>query len=186
MAACCIKAKARLCGQFGSKSGHGHCQVHGVWVVLFARSCSMCHWPEKGARHLRRRYQTKWARYEIRSRSQMQAAAVYQHSQSAIHKLACEACQKPKLPLTELLQATHEDDLLLKGSVPQPADWLSAWRAVRSPISFSKAEAHSQTAFYAAGASERGIGRRCPTSNSGRANHEAKPFFYTFLSQPIR
>ena len=139
----------------------------GPWGVGCALCAQLHHRmslaPEKAVRHARRKFQTKWSRYEVRAVSQMAASAVAQHANTSIHKMACEAMRKPDLPMCQLLQASHSDDQLLAGSVPQVGDWLAAWRAVRSPVSFSKAEAHAHTAFYATGGpagAVRGIERR--------------------------
>ena len=101
---------------------------------------------EKAARHIRRRFATKWSRYEIRG--VLQASDIKQHKDTKIHKMAESALSRPSLPLTALLQANEDDDALLAGAVPQPEDWLRCWRSAVSPVSFRKAAEHERTNFY--------------------------------------
>ena len=42
----------------------------------------------------------------------------------------------------------HEDAELFRGGVPQVADWISAWRACRTPVSFAAAEKFGITADF--------------------------------------
>ena len=46
------------------------------------------------------------------------------------------------------LQATLSDDRLLAGSVPQPPDWLRAWRAARTPQSWQAAQDSMRTEHF--------------------------------------
>lgn len=92
-----------------------------------------------------RRYNTKWARYEINTLASMQAAAVWKHSSQAIHKRSISFFMAPSNePLTSWL-APEGDERLLAGCVPQPADWLRCWRYTVSPTSFAKASKLSAT-----------------------------------------
>ena len=69
----------------------------------------------------------------------LQASHIQQHAVLTGHKVAERAFFKPDEPVSLTLQATAEDDRLLHGAVPQPADWLRAWKAVRNPRSWSAA-----------------------------------------------
>ena len=80
-----------------------------------------------------RRLAGKWARFEIRTAS-LHSEHLRKHVASAAHRLAILAFQRPESPPVLLLQATHSDEVLLQGAVPQPADWLRTWRAVMCPI----------------------------------------------------
>lgn len=94
-----------------------------------------------------KRLGTAWARYEVRP-STLQASHVSQHERYDVHKIAVEAFLRPDVPVRIALQATQEDDRLLCGAVPQPADWLRAWRAVRSPKSWQAAAAEAETEHF--------------------------------------
>ena len=64
--------------------------------------------------------------------------------------MAMEIHLCPEIPLHELLQEcyTADDQDLLKGSVPQPVDWLRAWRHLKEGVSFrSSARLHSTENF---------------------------------------
>lgn len=78
----------------------------------------------------------------------LQASHIEQHRHWDVHKLAEQSFLCPDAPVRIALQATLEDDRLLAGAVPQPADWLRAWRAVRSPQSWQAAAAEAATAHY--------------------------------------
>ena len=131
------------------------CNMPGPWAL----GCAVCNaWSKKleghprstALRRLSQRVSTKWARYEVSKLSQMQASAVQLHAKSQIHLAAVKAFESPDLPLQALLPRSKSDADLLKGAVPQPADWLGAFRAAQSPVSFLKAEKQCQTAAYAA------------------------------------
>lgn len=117
---------------------------------------------ENSARHLRRRFSTKWARFEITALSQMQSCSFAQHAATSVHKLAVKSLREPDLPLVALLPECEDDTSLLRGCVPQPEDFLKAWRCVKSPVSFSKASMQSHTDFFITGhqRAEGGIERR--------------------------
>ncbi|CAE7796563.1 unnamed protein product [Symbiodinium sp. CCMP2456] len=154
-------------GSFISKQGVDGRSVKVVWLQQkpsgmpgpWAIGCAVCNaWSKKLEGHprstvlrrLSQRVSTKWARYEINKVSQMQASAVQLHAQSQIHIGAVKAFESPDLPLQALLPRSKADADLLKGAVPQPGDWLGAFRAAQSPVSFLKAEKQCQTAAYAA------------------------------------
>ena len=65
---------------------------------------------------------TKFARYEA-CHASMAASHARDHAQSKIHKLAVAAHLQPDRPARILRQTTGDDERLLAGSVPQPADW---------------------------------------------------------------
>ena len=90
---------------------------------------------------------TAWARFEIRPRS-LQAQLIRQHVWGDLHKRAVRAWFRPDQPLLLDLQASQVDDELLRGAVPQPADWLRAWRASRTPQSWQAAAAGHETEHY--------------------------------------
>ena len=52
--------------------------------------------------------------------------------------MAMEIYLLPEVPVHELLQEcyTADDQALLNGSVPQPVDWLRAWRHLKEGVSF--------------------------------------------------
>ena len=56
---------------------------------------------------------------------------------------------------TELAQ-TAADDELFRGGVPQPEDWLRAWRACQTPTSFHAAQEHGVTENFIHGTRRRG------------------------------
>ena len=86
------------------------------------------------------RYRTKWCRYEMRSNT-IQASQIRQHATTEVHRIAVEAYINPDKPAEALLQRVSAGDAaLLSGAVPQPEDWLRAWRVARTPQSFATAE----------------------------------------------
>ncbi len=94
-----------------------------------------------------KRTATAWARYEVRPLT-LQASHLAQHVRSDVHKMAVESFFRPEEPTRIALQLTSSDDRLLAGAAPQPADWLRAFRAVRSPSSWRSAAAISQTEHF--------------------------------------
>ena len=70
----------------------------------------------------------------------LQAEHIRTHAHSLGHKFAEASFFKPDEPVCIALQATVEDDRLLSGNVPQPQDWLRAWRMSRDPRSWQAAE----------------------------------------------
>ena len=102
-----------------------------------------------GIRHQRRRWSTKWARFEVRSLSMMQSSSVELHSHTQIHMLAVKCMNLPDVPLCKLVAPAPDDDRLLAGAVPQLQDWLKAWRTARSPEALLKSEMRSRTDSFA-------------------------------------
>jgi len=67
----------------------------------------------------------------------MQASCIKQHSGTTVHKTSVRSYLAPDQPVVEFLQQQPGDEGLLAGNVPQPEDWLRAWRACRTPSSFN-------------------------------------------------
>ena len=65
---------------------------------------------------------------------------VEERSLAHIVKFAMASYFRPDEPVVIGLQATEEDDMLLRGHVPQPEDWLRAWRITQDPRSWNAAE----------------------------------------------
>jgi hypothetical protein len=88
---------------------------------------------------------SKWARFEIRALSQMHVRGVRQHGETLQHRRAARAHFLPADAATETLELSVTDEDLFRGGVPQPADWLRAWRSCRSTMSFRAGGAHGTT-----------------------------------------
>ncbi len=95
-------------------------------------------------------WSTKWARFEIRALSQMQACAFLHHSQSEVHKTAMKAHLCPTRPVDTWLDESAESGALFRGAVPQVQHWLLAWRCLRNPTSWSASAAIQGTAAFVA------------------------------------
>ena len=115
---------------------------------LWGLGCSVCaHAANKlsqetglRARGCLARVASKWARFEIRPAS-LQASHLVQHAGWQSHKLALEIYLAVDTPVREVIMdaAVLSEQDLLKGSVPQPADWLRAWRYMKEGTSFREA-----------------------------------------------
>ena len=81
----------------------------------------------------------------------MQYSCLLQHMASTVHRTAVQSFLAPDKPVSACLPYNLEQQALWKGNVPQPDDWLRAWRACRTPSSFLAALAFFQTEDYAAG-----------------------------------
>jgi len=92
---------------------------------------------------------TKFARYEV-CHVHMGASHVRDHALSDTHRLAMAAHLAPDQPVRMLLQSDMDDDRLLSGAVPQPADWLRAWRVCMNPVSWTQAAQQAETEHYIA------------------------------------
>ena len=77
--------------------------------------------------------------FSVRHQS-LQCENIRAHSTSVAHKFAVQSWFKPDEPVAISLQASVADDMLLSGHVPQPQDWLRAWRLARDPRSWQAAE----------------------------------------------
>ena len=78
----------------------------------------------------------------------LQAENIRYHANSLAHKFAEASWFRPDEPVCIALQATLEDDRLLSGNVPQPQDWLRAWRIARDPRSWQAAERDDVTSNF--------------------------------------
>ena len=78
----------------------------------------------------------------------LQAEHVRSHEKSLGHKFAEASWFRPDEPVCIALQATVEDDRLLSGNVPQPEDWLRAWRISQDPRSWRAAEHDDVTSNF--------------------------------------
>ena len=83
----------------------------------------------------------------MRHRS-LQAENIRFHEKSLGHKFAEASWFRPDEPVCITLQATLDDDRLLSGNVPQPQDWLRAWRMSRCPRSWQAAEHDDVTSNF--------------------------------------
>lgn len=84
-------------------------------------------------------------------RKVMQPSSLRQHALCTVHRVAAEAFLSPDKPVSQCLPYSLEDQSLFKGNVPQPLDWLRAWRACRTPSSFQAALKYFGTEDFAAG-----------------------------------
>lgn len=107
----------------------------------------------------RRRLGTSWARYEVRPWT-LQAESLAQHVHTDAHKIAVAAFLKPDAPVRIILQGSIEDDQLLAGAVPQPSDWLRAWRAARSREAWKAAAETARTEDFIVGIRDCGVQAR--------------------------
>ena len=92
---------------------------------------------------------TIWARCEARP-LHLQSEHLRQHQLSDAHKIAVANFIRPDAPLQISLQETFEDDQLLALAVPQPADWLRAWRVTQDPSSWESAGNAASTEHFIA------------------------------------
>ena len=119
----------------------------------FAMGCSVCaslvaRLRESGAPcGDRRRYSTKWGRFEISSVKSMQAESIKLHSASDVHRIAMRCFLSPDAPVVRSLPEP-DDDALLRGHVPQPEHWVRVWSCVRSPTSYKAAEQRQATESF--------------------------------------
>ena len=95
------------------------------------------------------RIATKWASFEVRPAS-LQASHLAQHAGWQSHKLALDIFLAVDTPVREVIAdaALLSEQELLKGSVPQPADWLRAWRYMKEGASFRRASRFCTTEEY--------------------------------------
>jgi len=105
------------------------------------------------------RLATNWARYDARPMA-LQAEHLKQHACSDVHKLAEKMFLQPAAPIVLSLQAQEADDRLLSGAVPQPADWVRAWRAIREGVSWATAEKLCESEHWIAAVRNRPVLRR--------------------------
>ena len=141
----------------------------------WALGCCFCaHWlprlagaaAESRGGHGEARPHTKWARYEVTPKD-LQSEHVRQHATFCqAHKVATAAYFKPdEAPLLSLSGAP-EDDQLLRGAVPQPGHWVSAWRKVITPASWAHMSTTSGTDAYLAQGRAAGVHYRALQSEA--------------------
>ena len=65
----------------------------------------------------------------------MQACCVHAHSKTFVHQVAMKVFLAPDTPISQCLPYSIQHQNLFSGNVPQPADWLRAWRACRTASS---------------------------------------------------
>ncbi|CAJ1351267.1 unnamed protein product, partial [Effrenium voratum] len=91
----------------------------------------------------------------------MQACCMKQHAAGTVHKVAQEVFLSPDRPIADCLPYSLSDQALWSGNVPQPKDWLRAWRCTLTPSSFCAAAKFYQTDDYADGRKCSVARRRC-------------------------
>ena len=97
------------------------------------------------------RISCKWGRFEVRGQDALQACNIKQHCRSTVHRTAERCFRCPDAPVVEFLQQQPGDEDLLRGNVPQPEDWLRAWRCCKTTSSFSAAQEQGTTEHYISG-----------------------------------
>ena len=108
----------------------------------------------------------------------MQARCLTQHAESTVHRVAQEVFLAPDKPISQCLPYSVADQSLFKGNVPQPQDWLRAWRACQTPSSFQSAMTFFGTDDYIDGES-RGLRKHGCSSLQGE-------FHLFFLNCPAK
>ncbi|CAE7399260.1 ngoBIM [Symbiodinium sp. CCMP2592] len=81
----------------------------------------------------------------------MQACCIHAHSKTFVHQVATKVYLAPDTPISQCLPYSIKHQHLFSGNVPQPADWLRAWRACRTASSFKGAVKFYSTEDFAAG-----------------------------------
>ena len=85
----------------------------------------------------------------------MQACCLRQHASCTVHRVAVGLYLAPEKPISMCMPYSNDDQNLFKGNVPQPADWLRAWRACRAPSSFQAAVQFFGTEDFVTGRQQR-------------------------------
>ena len=62
-----------------------------------------------------------------------------EHELSETHKLAVATHLEPDKLVRILLQSSLDDEQLVYGAVPHPADWLRVWLVCMDPLSWAQA-----------------------------------------------
>ena len=100
-------------------------------------------WAAQSSRCSRRVF-TKWAKFSITSARSMQSSAIRKHAESSLHQAAFRMHFMPGH--LETIPVNKDADLaLLRGSVPQPSDWLQALAAAKHSLSSRTAMSLSLT-----------------------------------------
>ncbi|CAE7431728.1 Cdkl4 [Symbiodinium sp. CCMP2592] len=81
----------------------------------------------------------------------MQACCIHAHSKTFVHQVATKVYLAPDTPISQCLPYSIKHQHLFSRNVPQPADWLRAWRACRTASSFKGAVKLYSTEDFAAG-----------------------------------
>jgi len=91
-----------------------------------------------------------WSCFEVRALSQIACRGVRQHADTFTHQLATRAyfAQQPAVIVSGPAGLVFEDAKLFRGGVPQVSDWITAWRACQTPVSFSAASKFGITADF--------------------------------------
>ena len=92
-----------------------------------------------------------WARFEINNAAQIANRGVRQHAETMQHRKAVKLFFCPEVVSVLESSVAASDGKLFRGGVPQPDDWLRAWRACRTPQSFRASEAHATTDTFIRG-----------------------------------
>lgn len=82
---------------------------------------------------------TKWGCFEVRSVKALQCCNIIQHARHAVHRRAQHVYFQPDNAKSLNGDVNLDDINLLRGNVPQPEDWLRAWRACKTQVSFNAA-----------------------------------------------
>ena len=108
---------------------------------------------------------SKWALYEALPKD-LHSEHVRNHANTEEHKLSVAAYFRPDVPIALASPASSADDELLKGAVPQPADWVRAWSRVSTPTSWAALSKASATDAFLAQGRATGVGHRALQSQA--------------------
>ena len=84
-------------------------------------------------------------------RKAMQACCIRQHENNFVHKVAMQVYLSPDRPVSQCLPHSIKNQALFNDNVPQPSDWLRAWRACQTASSFVSAAQFFSTDDFIAG-----------------------------------
>ena len=107
---------------------------------------------------------TAWARFEIKNVDQIASRGVRQHSETMQHRKAVKLFFCPDVISVLESSLSASDAELFRGAVPQPEDWLRAWRACRTPQSFRAAQSHGMTETFIRGSRVLGTSNKAVAS----------------------
>lgn len=93
-----------------------------------------------------------WSKFEVRGIGAIGLRGIRQHATTECHRQAARLFFAPPEAKVIAGDVLPEDRALFRGGVPQTADYLQAWRACRSPVSFNNAEALGVTTNFIHGA----------------------------------
>jgi len=92
----------------------------------------------RGSPLARRRFSTKWGRFEVSGVACMQAECIKQHAASALHKTAMRCFLAPDAPIVFAVP-DDDDEELTRGRTPQLEHWVRVWAMVKNPTSYHAA-----------------------------------------------